>query len=78
MIKDKPEVDDVWVNKYGEEAHIIDSDTYIIVFVRKYWITNYKHHYEVNKRDLNRFIKDYRYFYKSKANINDLFEVQND
>lgn len=70
-----PEVGDIWKNKYGEQAHIIYSGG-IIVFVRKYWITNYEYHYEVNRLDLDKFIKKYTYLSKAKVNIEELFDVE--
>ena len=84
MSKDKPEVGDVWKDPYGEEAHIIWVG-YIVVYIRKYWITNYKYpyevyeyHYEVCKLDYNKFVRKWTYLGKSKANINDLFKTENE
>lgn len=70
-----PQRDEIWKNNYGEEAYIIYSGS-IVVFVRKYWITNYEYHYAVNKLDLSRFLKSYTYVGKSKTSIFYLFEVQ--
>ena len=77
MSKDKPEVEDVWKNKYGEEAHILWVG-YVVVYIRKYWITNYEYHYEVCKLDYNKFIRKWTYLSKSKANIDDLFKMKNE
>lgn len=72
-----PEVGDVWENSYGELAHIIYSDS-IVVFMRKYWITNYEYHFEVNRYDLSKFLKKYTYLGKSIVKIEDLFKTENE
>ena len=75
MSKDKPETDEIWKNNYGELAHIIYSD-YIVIFVRKYWITYYEYHYSIDRLDLNKFLKRYTYVNKSKVCIKELFDVE--
>lgn len=75
MSKEKPEVGDVWKDPCGEKAHILWVG-YIVVYVRKYWITNYEYHYEVCKLDYDKFLRKWDYFGKSKANIDDLFEAE--
>lgn len=75
MSKDTPEVGDIWKDSYGEEAHILWVG-YIVVYVRKYGITNYEHHYEVCKLDYDKFIRKWTYLGKSKATINDLFKTE--
>lgn len=72
-----PEVGEVWKSKYGEQAHIIYSGS-IVVFVQKYWITNYEYQYKVDRLDLDKFLKKNTYFGKSKGQIDDLFEVKDD
>lgn len=77
MISDRtPEVGDVWKDEYGEKAHILWVG-YVIVYVRKYWITNYEYHYEICKLDYNKFIRKWTYLGKSKANIDNIFEIGN-
>ena len=75
MSKDKPEGGDIWKDEYDEKAHILWVG-YIVVYVRKYWITNYEYHYEVCKLDYNKFIRKWTYLGKSKTNINDLFKTE--
>ena len=75
MSKEKPEVGDVWKNNYDELAHIIYSD-YIVIFVRKYWITYYECHYSIDRLDLNKFLKKYTYVDKSKVKIEELFDAK--
>ena len=75
MSKDKPEGGDIWKDEYDEKAHILWVG-YIVVYVRKYWITNYEYHYEVCKLDHNKFIRKWTYLGKSKTNINDLFKTE--
>lgn len=75
MSKEKPECGDVWKNNYGELAHIIYSG-YIVIFERKYYITDYEHHYSIDKLDLNKFLKKYTYLGKSKVNLEELFDVE--
>ena len=70
-----PQWDEIWKNNYGEESYIIYSG-FIVVFIRKYWITNYEYHYEIKKLDLSKFLKRYTYVGKSKSSIFDLFEVK--
>ena len=77
MSKDKPEVGDVFKDGYGEKAHILWVG-YVVVYIRKYWITNYEYHYEVCKLDYDKFIKKWTYLEHSKANINDLFKTENE
>ena len=74
MSKDKPEVGEVWKNNYGELAHVIYSD-YVVIFVRKYWITPYEYHYSIDRLDLSKFLKKYIYVDKSKVKIEELFDV---
>ena len=62
-------------DEYDEKAHILWVG-YIVVYVRKYWITNYEYHYEVCKLDYNKFIRKWTYLGKSKTNINDLFKTE--
>ena len=75
--KHSPEVGDVWKDPYGEEAHILWVG-YVVVYVRKYWITNYEYHYSIDRLDLNKFLKKYAYVGKSKVNIEELFDVAED
>ena len=77
MSKDTPETGDVWKDSCGEQAHILYVG-YIVVYVRKYWITNYEYHYEVCKLDYNKFIRKWAYIGKSKANLDDLFKTENE
>ena len=73
----EPEVGDVWKDKYGEQAHILWVG-YVVVYVRRYWINNYECHYEVCRLDYDRFIRKWTYVGKNKANIEQLFEVENE
>lgn len=77
MNKDKPEVGDVWVDEYGEKSHILWVG-YIVVYIRKYWITNYEYHYEVCKLDYDKFIRKWTYLGKSKINIDDIFKTNHE
>lgn len=77
MSQFKPEVGDVWKNNYGELAHIIYSD-HIVIFVRKYWITDYEYHYSIDRLDLNKFLRKYTNTGKSKVKLEELFDVAED
>lgn len=72
-----PEAGDIFKDEYGEKAHILWVG-YIVVYVRKYWITNYEYHYEICKLDYDKFIRKWTYLGHSKANIDDLFKVENE
>lgn len=77
MSKDIPEARDVWKDPYGEKAHILWVG-YIVVYVRKYRITNYEYHYEVCKLDYNKFIRKWDYLGKSKMSLDDLFKTEDE
>lgn len=72
-----PEAGDIFKDEYGEKAHILWVG-YIVVYVRKYWITNYEYHYEICKLNYDKFIRKWTYLGKSKSNIDDLFKVENE
>lgn len=72
-----PEAGDIFKDECGEKAHILWVG-YIVVYVRKYWITNYEYHYEICKLDYDKFIRKWTYLGHSKANIDDLFKVENE
>ena len=72
-----PEAGDIFKDEYGEKAHILWVG-YIVVYVRKYWITSYEYHYEVGKLDYDKFIRKWTYLGKSKSNIDNLFKVENE
>lgn len=72
-----PEAGDIFKDEYGEKAHILWVE-YIVVYVRKYWITNYEYHYEICKLDYDKFVRKWTYLGHSKANIDDLFKVENE
>ena len=71
-----PEAGDLFKDEYGEKAHILWVG-YVVVYVRKYWITSYEYHYEVGKLDYDKFIRKWTYLGKSKATIEQLFELEN-
>ena len=70
-----PEAGDLFKDEYGEKAHILWVG-YVVVYVRKYWITSYEYHYEVGKLDYDKFIRKWTYLGKSKATIEQLFELE--
>jgi hypothetical protein len=71
MSKEKPEVGDVWKDTFFEYYILYSDDTTTeCCFIngnRKARVANFL---------TNRIIRDWKYFGKSKANINDLFEVK--
>lgn len=76
MSKNKPEVGDVWI-KDGRRCHIRDVRLYPIeqggggvVFYVFLGRSDYV--------GIDYFLKHFTYLGKSKANINDLFEVEDD
>lgn len=73
MSKDKPEVGDVWVNKTtGDRVQVKLSLTTIIYAWHKVGDTIYTYDFD---RDM--FLKAFTYIGKSKASIEQLFEVEN-
>ena len=79
MSKDKPEVGDVWEFKYGfDRVHIIkinlvgEGEKKLVRYIKKV-----DKAYIVQRESyLENFIQDYTYLGKSKASINDLFEIE--
>lgn len=81
MSKDIPEVGDVWEFKYGfdktyiEEANLVGENKRqrirALLQVDKRYVVQRDYYVEG-------FVEDHRYLGKSKANINQLFEVQDD
>ncbi len=74
MSKDRPEVGDVWANKTtGDRVQVKLSLTTIIYAWHKVGETIYTYDFD---RDM--FLKAFTYLGKSKANINDLFKMENE
>lgn len=87
MSKEKPEVGDVWKNKRFETfLHLIEAKEGYVRFIgRKIekWgeriLTEYfENSFSMNDERLIHFTEDYEFIGKSKANISDLFEVQDE
>lgn len=70
MNKDKPEVGDVWINKTGTKTYYIVSlgNNYAHCLVKGLGIST--KYYDL--------FRNYKYLGKSKANIEQLFEVQDE
>ena len=70
MSKDTPEVGDVWINKTGTKSYYIVKLTnfYVQCIINGGGVVN--KYYDL--------FRNYEYIGKSKVNINDLFEVQDD
>ena len=71
MSKDKPEVGDVWVEHKIIYYHIVKIQEPYLFYANcnKSGISTYC-------SSIERFVKECQYVGKSKANINDLFEEQ--
>jgi len=89
MSKDTPEVGDVWVHKKGcYPIHITDVGSNFIEFigytVDEYTKTKHRQYYTNSFSSLNnderytRFTEIHKYLGKSKASIEQLFEVKNE
>ena len=74
MSKDKPEVGDVWINRSSFRVHIIGIDEDGIIYSCFYSKNELWQGSFIKKE----FLEQHEYLGKSKANINDLFEVQDD
>ena len=78
MSKDIPEVGDVWQFKNNEYSRVIvtyysDEFEVLLIAIRYAGILQ-----KIKKYHKRWFVNNYNYLGKSKANINDLFEVQDD
>lgn len=71
MSKEKPEVGDVWKDTFFK-YHILSSDDRI---TRCCFMNMKREFFDVSFLT-NGIIRDWEYLGKSKANINDLFEVE--
>lgn len=72
MSKDKPEVGDVWENLGNFKVYIINFDVLVntcFFFNNELWQASF---------NLKDFLEQHTYLGKSKANINQLFEVQDE
>lgn len=90
MSKDRtPQVGDVWIHKKGDyPIHITDVGSNFIEFVGyivdEYTKTKHRQYYTNSFSSLNnderytRFTEIYKYLGKSKASIEQLFEVENE
>ena len=81
MSKDKPEVGDVWEFRYGFDRLYITKTNLIgenkLERIRA--LKKLDDGYFVQREYYTKaFVEDHTYLGKSKANINDLFEVQDD
>lgn len=77
MSKLMPEVGDVWYDEgCREKLHITNVDKFSVSFLSKNEDRYFEYFCILN--DIREFSKSYRYLGKSKANINQLFEVQDE
>lgn len=68
-----PEVGDVWCSQYGHKVYVDSTDKIVTSFY-------YRGLYRLCKKSVitKEFTAAYKYLGKSKANMNQLFEVQDD
>lgn len=77
MSEEKPEVGDVWQLKDNVYSRVVvnyyNNEFDVLLVAVRYGGVLYK----IKKYHKKYFIKNYTYLGKSKANISDLFEVEN-
>ena len=75
MSKEKPEVGDVWENKFGNRMFVCYSDKTTTAFNIMFWVNRGLDKYTVITEE---FVKEFTYLGKSKVNIKELFDVRED
>ena len=77
MSKDKPEVGDVWEDRQGWKALIVERRFSLIRAISENFIIRIIDYRGIGIPNAEN-IGDFTYLGKSKANIDDLFEVRDD
>lgn len=72
MSKEKPEVGDVWADKYNYEIRVYIPDVYSDKWVK--FIKSKR--YAESECDMEYFLENYEYIGKAKGSIDDLFKVK--